>query len=101
MIYQYVAEFGGLFQTIGILAFIVTYKLSKTHFTVEMLKKILEKNDALDVITKSANGKLIVLTKEENCQVASLHELDHVVPKVQISNPRFNQIRNLQERPST
>jgi hypothetical protein len=98
MIYQYVAEFGGLFQTIGILAFIVTYKLSKTHFKVDLLKNTIEKNDALDIITKSPNGKLIVVKKEDNCQVASLHQLDHVVPKVQISNPRYNQVRHLQRK---
>lgn len=58
MIYQFMAEFGGMFNVIGVIAIILTSRISKTHYSVDLLKQVMNSSDAIDLIKSDDNNKL-------------------------------------------
>ena len=69
MIYQYMAEFGGMFNVICVVALILTSRISKTHYSVDLLKQVVYNSDTIDLIKTDHNNKLFVTRSSDDvCQ---------------------------------
>ena len=56
LVYQYLAEFGGMIQVVALSALILTYRLSKTHLTIDLLKTLFKQNSPLDILALDSSG---------------------------------------------
>ena len=65
MVYQYLAEFGGLIQVVALGALILTYRLAKTHLTIDLLKTLVNQNNPLDLLSSDSSGNLFVEQPQE------------------------------------
>lgn len=77
MVYQYLAEFGGLIQVIAIVSLVLTYNLAKTSLTVDLLGSSLGDSHPLDLLQRDSEGN-VTLQKINNESVKSaLVKPDH------------------------
>ena len=96
MVYQYLAEFGGLIQVVAILALILTYRLAKTHLTIDLLKTLLTQNTPLDILSADSFGKIFIEKRTAISQGISHNnqgfKFTQIVPKEDLYGGNANNI---------
>ena len=97
MVYQYLAEFGGLIQVVALSALILTYRLAKTHLTIDLLKTLFKQNNPLDILSSDSFGRISLERDEDqdrNTKTGKELKVSKIMPKVQSKKELQSRIKS-------